>query len=81
MPKHLGEIFVNGNKREFLINYIIKLNDRKIDKKVASGFTLWALLGFLGYILYDLLNNITYILNQSFITVTMFLSLQSKFQK
>jgi len=45
----------NFNKKDWL-EYIIKLNDRENEKRNASGITMWALLAFLGYLLFSVVN-------------------------
>ena len=40
--------------------YIIKLNDREINRKKASGFTSWSLFGLLSILLYRALDNLQY---------------------
>jgi hypothetical protein len=37
--------------KEALINYISKLNDRNLQRQQASGFTLWAILGIIAYLI------------------------------
>lgn len=54
---------MNKNRKKFFLKYIIKINDREINKKTASGFTTWALLGFLGLLFYKVLNHLPIFLN------------------
>ncbi len=41
-------------KNEDLITYISKLNERNLARKQISGFTIWAVLGIISYLLLDL---------------------------
>lgn len=49
--------------KKALIVYISKLNDRNLSRQSASGFTLWALIGALVYLLAIIINNFVQILN------------------
>jgi|GEM_PF-3949580 len=40
--------------KESLIAYISKLNDRNLNRQQASGFTIWAILGILAFLVLDL---------------------------
>jgi len=40
--------------KESLIAYISKLNDRNLNRQQASGFTIWAILGVLAFLVLDL---------------------------
>jgi hypothetical protein len=46
------------NKEINWLDYIIKLNDREINRRRASGFTLWALLGVVALLFVQLFDNV-----------------------
>jgi hypothetical protein len=45
------------NQKDWL-NFIKELNDREISKRNSSGFTLWALFGLFGFILFKFLDSL-----------------------
>lgn len=45
-------------KDKELIEFISKINDRTLHKKQISGFTLWAILGVLSYLILDLCDKV-----------------------
>lgn len=51
--------------RETLISYISKLNDRNLQQQQASGFTLWAILGLIAYLILGLSDKIPLIYNST----------------
>lgn len=61
------------------LDYIIKLNDREINKRRQSGFTVWALLGTLAYVLFNILDSSPKIFlnNKTIVTFVVFLTLIS----
>lgn len=46
------------NKQRLWFDYITKLNDRKLQQARSSGFTLWAMLGLICIILYNISSNV-----------------------
>ncbi len=51
--------------KEALITYISKLNDRNLQHQQASGFTLWAILGLIAYLILDISDKIPSIINST----------------
>jgi len=54
-----------NDKRMLWFNYIIKLNDRTLAKQQRSGFTTWAILGILVIILYNIVDKIPLVINDT----------------
>lgn len=46
-------------------DYVNKLNDREISRKSSSGFTLWAILGLLVYLIFSIIDNLPTVLNNT----------------
>jgi len=51
--------------KQALIRYIAIINDRNLQKKQTSGFTQWAILGILAYLILDFCDNIPLIFSSS----------------
>ena len=54
------KIMEKFNRKDWLY-YLNNLNNREISKRNASGFTLWALFGFIGFILFKLIDSLAII--------------------
>lgn len=65
-------------KRKDWLSYLNNLNSREISKRNASGFTLWALIGLIGFTLFKLLDSLPIIfanVNNVFLTILFFTNL------
>ncbi len=52
---------ININRKDWLV-YLNNLNNREISKQNSSGFTTWALLGFISFLLFKWLNSLPIII-------------------
>ena len=65
---------VEWDSRLMWFEYITKLNDRDLNRRRASGFTLWALLGLLGILFFRVLDSFPLIFasNEKFLFFLLF---------
>lgn len=55
-----------GSSEAMWLEYIMKLNDRKLNRQKASGFTVWALLTALAILIFTIIENLELVFSSSY---------------